>query len=212
MKDLILVLIIVAAVGGAIWHIIRKKKAGAKCIGCPYAGCCSKVVCLSYRLPNVSDKDALQEYLDEYFLIGEREVILAQDLLLEDCEEWIKLIENNATVGNEEFGKSLLLLCHSGEKLVGVLCVRYELSEDMAALYGHIGYSVRPLERNKGFATQMLKYGLDLCKDRGLKRAILGCHSTNQPSIAVISKCGGQLKFTSKEDEEETNNYYEIIL
>ena len=42
MINLILILVLVAIVGGAAAYIIRAKKSGAKCIGCPSGGCSSK--------------------------------------------------------------------------------------------------------------------------------------------------------------------------
>ena len=42
LTDVIAVLIVAAALGGAIAYIIRAKKRGARCIGCPGCGCCGK--------------------------------------------------------------------------------------------------------------------------------------------------------------------------
>lgn len=39
--DIVLLLVIAVIVGAAIAYIVRAKKKGAKCIGCPAAGCCS---------------------------------------------------------------------------------------------------------------------------------------------------------------------------
>jgi len=42
MTDLIIVLVVLAIVGGAGRYIYKAKKSGAKCIGCPSSGgCCS---------------------------------------------------------------------------------------------------------------------------------------------------------------------------
>lgn len=41
MKDIIVVMIILAVVGAAITYIVKAKKKGVKCIGCPASGCCS---------------------------------------------------------------------------------------------------------------------------------------------------------------------------
>ena len=41
MTDLIVGLIVVAIVGGAIAYIIREKKRGVKCVGCPDAPRCA---------------------------------------------------------------------------------------------------------------------------------------------------------------------------
>ena len=41
MTNLIVIAVIAAVVGGAVTYIIREKKHGAKCIGCPLAGNCA---------------------------------------------------------------------------------------------------------------------------------------------------------------------------
>ena len=40
MTDIILVLVIVAIVGGAILYIRKEKKRGVRCVGCPDGGVC----------------------------------------------------------------------------------------------------------------------------------------------------------------------------
>lgn len=41
MVNIIIPVIIVLIVGGAIAYIVKEKKKGARCIGCPSGGCCS---------------------------------------------------------------------------------------------------------------------------------------------------------------------------
>lgn len=41
MKDFIIVAILLVIVGLAVCYIIKSKKSGAKCIGCPSGGNCS---------------------------------------------------------------------------------------------------------------------------------------------------------------------------
>ncbi len=40
MTDIIIIGILLIVVGGAVFYIIRAKKNGAKCIGCPAGGNC----------------------------------------------------------------------------------------------------------------------------------------------------------------------------
>ena len=40
MENVIVVFILVAIAGGIIWYLIRAKKKGETCIGCPYAKQC----------------------------------------------------------------------------------------------------------------------------------------------------------------------------
>ena len=39
MTDYIIMAVIALIIGGAVWYVIKAKKSGKKCIGCP-DGCC----------------------------------------------------------------------------------------------------------------------------------------------------------------------------
>ena len=41
MADVIVVGVLLIIVGAAVWYIIKSKKSGVKCIGCPAAGNCA---------------------------------------------------------------------------------------------------------------------------------------------------------------------------
>jgi hypothetical protein len=45
MADYIVGGVIVLIIVGAAWYVIKAKKSGRKCIGCPAAGGCSKCGC-----------------------------------------------------------------------------------------------------------------------------------------------------------------------
>jgi hypothetical protein len=48
--DWIVILVIAGIVGLAGWYVLRAKKKGRKCIGCPDSGTCSgSCSCCSYR-------------------------------------------------------------------------------------------------------------------------------------------------------------------
>ena len=49
MADLIVVLILLALCGLAVFYIYKQKKKGAKCIGCPYANKCKNNNCSSIK-------------------------------------------------------------------------------------------------------------------------------------------------------------------
>ena len=40
--DIFAIAIIVLVIGGAILYIVKQKKKGSKCIGCPYSASCGK--------------------------------------------------------------------------------------------------------------------------------------------------------------------------
>lgn len=47
MADLILIVVLLAIVGAAIFYIYKAKKRGEVCVGCPYAKQCGKCKCSS---------------------------------------------------------------------------------------------------------------------------------------------------------------------
>lgn len=53
------------------------------------------------------------------------------------------------------------------EKIIGIIAFRHTLN-DFLVDFGHCGYSVRPSERNKGYATEMLKQIIDIARKAGL--------------------------------------------
>ena len=45
MTDIIIIGILLIVVGGAVFYIVKAKKNGAKCVGCPASGACGKKGC-----------------------------------------------------------------------------------------------------------------------------------------------------------------------
>ena len=80
------------------------------------------------------------------------------------------------------------------QKIVGMVDIRLELNDFLRKEGGHIGYCVRPTERNKHYATNMLKEALKILNDQGINEAVITCASDNKASIAVIENCGGVLE------------------
>ena len=51
---------------------------------------------------------------------------------------------------------------------VGAINIRHYLSEKLLLDGGHIGDGVRPSERRKGYATEIIRLGLEECKKLGI--------------------------------------------
>ena len=168
---------------------------------------------MNYRLPEIGDQEFLQEYVQEHFDHGENSISASVGLLGMAFPDWISKIHADASAGNVQWGKSLLYLCFEREKLIGLLSIRYELPEELIQTIGDIGYGVRPTERNKGYATAMLAHALSVCREKGMKRAFLGCYKDNPASAAVIRKNGGVLMAENDNYAEgRISQYYSIDL
>lgn len=81
-----------------------------------------------------------------------------------------------------------------GDHFIGRLSIRHYLNEHLEKHGGHIGYELRVSERGKGYGTLILKLGKEWARKIGLKRALLTCDVTNEPSIRVIKANGGVLQ------------------
>ncbi|MCR5369647.1 MAG: hypothetical protein K6E83_02930 [Clostridium sp.] len=99
---------------------------------------------MMYRLPEMRDEDILREYIREHFDNGETTVSASEELAATDYAAWVQMILRNAATGNGEWGKSLHYLCFDGDRLVGLLGIRYSMPERLTDIYGDIGYGVRP--------------------------------------------------------------------
>lgn len=108
-------------------------------------------------------------------------------LPISEYAERVEKILVNAISGDDEWGKSLLFLCFENDKLIGLLSISYELPENLSNIYGDIGYVVRPSARKKGYATMMLRYALSVCKEKGMKKVLLGCYKDNIASVCILS-------------------------
>ena len=87
----------------------------------------------------------------------------------------------------------LVAFARDGQAL-GFLNLRLRLNDYLLEKGGHIGYSIRPSERGKGYAKEALRQGLQVAKEKNIKRALVTCSTENPASRAVILANGGELE------------------
>lgn len=69
--------------------------------------------------------------------------------------------------------------------------MRHALNKTLLDIGGHVGYGVRPTERGKGYATEILRQSLLKLKELSIDRALVTCNADNISSLKVINKNGG---------------------
>ena len=125
-------------------------------------------------------------------------------------DEWLLKIEKDLDISNIPEGRvpgnTHFCVRMLDDKIVGMINIRHRLNEFLLREGGHIGYSIRPTEREKGYATLMLKLGLQKCRELNLNKVLITCDKINVASAKVIQNNHGIL-----ENELYSDTYSEII-
>jgi predicted acetyltransferase len=156
---------------------------------------------LELQLPTLHHKQAAENFKSE-FLKMQEPVIYGSALFDQmEYEQWLIHNANNrqesTVIAGWVTATTFFAVRKRDLKIVGMIDIRHNLGNEFLAQYGgHLGYSVRPSERKKGYATEILKMGIEYAKSLSIERLMIACFSDNIPSIKTIEKCGGILSET----------------
>ena len=104
------------------------------------------------------------------------------------------------------------LLDEDRDRLLGAVNIRHYLNEHLLKEGGHIGDGIRPSERRKGYATEMVRLALLECKKLGIDRVLMTCDKDNIGSAKSILKNGGVLENEFLNEDGEIEQRYWIYL
>lgn len=89
---------------------------------------------------------------------------------------------------------TFFLLDEERNILLGAVNIRHYLNDYLLKYGGHIGDGIRPSERNKGYATEMIRLALQECVKLGIRKVLIICDKSNIASAKTIIKNGGILE------------------
>ncbi len=137
---------------------------------------------------------------------------------LDTCEtaiDWInicKLRKNENTCA--ECGATVpsnmyLAIRKLDNSLVGIIDLRHHINHPILETWGgHCGYSVRPKERGKGYAKEMLRLNIENARKMGIAKLLITCDVKNVASEKTILANGGIFEKTIDVDGCQMKRYW----
>lgn len=116
--------------------------------------------------------------------------------------------EKNGRVPDSVF----FLLDEDRKRLLGAVDIRHYLNDALLKSGGHIGDGIRPSERRKGYATEMIRMALEECRKLGIRKVLMTCDKSNIGSARSIIRNGGVLENEFLNEEGEIEQRYWITL
>ena len=147
-----------------------------------------------------------QEFIDNGEITINGSELLDQ---IDSYDEWLKSVTDNIssdTVNPSWVVTDTYFAFDENDRIVGIIDLRHELN-DFLKDFGNSGYSVRPSERRKGYATEMLKLILESARQTGMNKLQLSVERSNEASVKTILKNGGKYERSFFFEGEEADVY-----
>lgn len=166
--------------------------------------------------PSINDKKSALEMLEEIKVADAGLPWQYSGLAnLEEAnsyEEWVKEKDNESKGIDLKDGfvpcTTLFLKRISDNKICGSISIRHELNKFLLDFGGHIGYSITPSERGKGYGKLQLKMGLEIAKSLDIEKCLITADVENVVSNKTIISEGGVLENTVMWKSDPLNRYW----
>jgi predicted acetyltransferase len=152
---------------------------------------------MKLRLVKASNQycDQIKDMLDEWNATGEKIIPYAiRRVDYHDFANYCDHLEVKETGCGLVPDSTFFCLDEERNRIVGAVNIRHHLNEALLLHGGHIGDGVRPSERRKGIATEMIALALDECRKLGIEKVLMVCDKENVGSAKSIQNNGGILE------------------
>ena len=158
-------------------------------------------------------KEQLFEMMDEWSNSGEKIIPYAiRKADYHNFDLYRESIEVKEETKNSVPDSTYFALDIERNIFVGAVNIRHYLNNQLLKNGGHIGDCVRPSERRKGYATEMIRLALEECKKIGIDRVLMVCYKDNIGSRKSIMNNGGVLENELPTEDGKIDQRYWISL
>lgn len=170
---------------------------------------------LKYIIPNMEYEEQAKEYIDEHHRYNSQiNGSGGLNRYIDNYPAWLTKIEqerhpepNEARVPTDTY----YLVREEDNHIVGMVNIRHYLNKKLSECGGHIGYGIRPSERQKGYNKINLYLALLRCQELGLKEVYLDCECNNPGSYKTMEALGG-IRIKEYSSENYSNKIYRYII
>jgi len=131
---------------------------------------------------------------------------------IETFNEWYSILCDNSKEETLIYGfvPATLYLAISNDdgRLIGMINIRHCLNNYLLNFGGHIGYSIRKSERQKGYATEMLGLALKECEKLKLEKILMTCTKNNIASAKTMINNGAKFENEVPKGNEIIQRYW----
>ena len=149
-----------------------------------------------FEVPDTSRKKDALSYINEFYEYDSKiNGVGGLHRYLDDYDGWLKKLEEDYTrIPNEEkvTTRTYFLIRESDNRIIGMINIRLALNEKLKKSGGHIGYSIRPTERRKGYNKINLYLGLKVCQEYGMESVLMDADKDNPASWRTMESLGGK--------------------
>ena len=150
---------------------------------------------LYLEVPGIARKDDAIDYIKEFYEYGSHiNGSGGLDSHLDRYEEWLQKTEMRNTMQPTEErvpARTYFLVREDDGRIIGMINIRLALNQRLSKYGGHIGYSIRPTERGKGYNNVNLYLGLKVCNRYGIKTVFMDADLDNPASWKTMEAFGG---------------------
>ena len=150
---------------------------------------------LHFEVPGIGRKDGAIAYINEFYEYkSDINGVGGLHRFLDNYEGWLEKLEADyvRVPGEEKVpARTYFLVRESDRRIVGMINIRTVLNERLSKYGGHIGYSIRPTERGKGYNKINLYLGLKVCRKYGIERIFMDADLENPASWKTMEAFGG---------------------
>lgn len=148
-----------------------------------------------FEVPGIDRKEDAVEFINEFYKFKSNiNGTGGLQRFLDNYEGWLnKLQEDYTRIASEEKvpSKTYFLVRSSDDRIIGMINIRLALNERLRKFGGHIGYSIRPTERGKGYNKINLYLGLKVCQEYGIDNVLMDADKNNPASWKTMEALGG---------------------